>query len=273
VRYEIDGPFSFMGNCHCSMCRKHHGAMVVTWVAAPASGFRWVAGKDHVDTYRSSENAHRSFCRTCGSVTPIVMPDGETVVAPAGNLEGDLGIEPQMHMFAASRAAWYPITDTLPQHAVAPAEFGLTPIERATFEPKEGVTQGSCLCGDVAFEFTGKPARVMNCFCSRCRRGRSAAHATNYFVKLEQFRFTRGEEGIQDFQFPEAKYFGVAFCRRCGSDVPRVSVERGVAVVPGGTLDTDPGKEPQANIFVSSKAPWVEITNPYPQFAEMPPSR
>ena len=26
VVFEADAPFEFMGHCHCSMCRKHHGA-------------------------------------------------------------------------------------------------------------------------------------------------------------------------------------------------------------------------------------------------------
>ena len=25
LRYELDGPFSAMMHCHCSMCRKQHG--------------------------------------------------------------------------------------------------------------------------------------------------------------------------------------------------------------------------------------------------------
>jgi hypothetical protein len=26
VTYEITGPFEYVGNCHCSICRKSHGA-------------------------------------------------------------------------------------------------------------------------------------------------------------------------------------------------------------------------------------------------------
>ena len=44
------------------------------------------------------------------------------------------------------------------------------------------------------------------------------------------------------------------------------------AALTAGALDTDPGMRPQANIFVASKAPWFDITDALPQFAEMPPS-
>ena len=44
VRYELDGPFTAMMHCHCSMCRKQHGAPFATFVAAALSGFRWLGG-------------------------------------------------------------------------------------------------------------------------------------------------------------------------------------------------------------------------------------
>jgi hypothetical protein len=60
------------------------------------------------------------------------------------------------------------------------------------------------------------------------------------------------------FPLPGALYFGVAFCRECGSDVPRTSVARGGVVIP-------------AHIFVGSKANWFEITDRLPQHQELPP--
>jgi hypothetical protein len=38
-----------------------------------------------------------------------------------------------------------------------------------------------------------------------------------------------------------------------------------------GTLDTDPGVKPQCHVFVSDKAPWYDITDDLPQFAEYKP--
>ncbi len=38
VRYEINGQLRDAGNCHCSMCRKAHGAGFATY----ASIARWV---------------------------------------------------------------------------------------------------------------------------------------------------------------------------------------------------------------------------------------
>ena len=52
--------------------------------------------------------------------------------------------------------------------------------------------------------------------------------------------------------------------------MPRVVAERGLAVVPAGALDQDPGIRPQAHIYVGSMAPWFEITDTLPQFQELP---
>jgi hypothetical protein len=116
VRYELDGPFEVMSHCHCSMCRKHHGAAFATFVTVPLMGFRWISGEDAVSTYQSSAYGKRAFCSKCGSVTPVIEPETGVVFCPAGNLDGELGIQSQSHRFVGSKAPWHTITDTLPQH-------------------------------------------------------------------------------------------------------------------------------------------------------------
>ncbi len=271
VRYSVDGPFTSMLNCHCSMCRKHHGAPYATFVSAPLAGFRWICGEEAVSGYITPSGGTRSFCRVCGSVTPIFLTQMSTVLCPAGNLEGDLGIKPQAHMFVGSKASWYEITDTLTQHAGYPPELGAAGIDRPAVEPKPGVIQGSCLCGEVAFEIEGAPERLMYCHCSRCRRARSAAHGANLFFKPDQLRWVRGESLVKSYKEPSARFFTVSFCEKCGSGVPRASRELPVAYVPAGALDTDPGIKPLARIFVGSKASWADITDSVPRFQEMPP--
>jgi len=274
VRYEVDGPFAAVVNCHCSMCRKHHGSAYVTWAVAPASGFRIVTGNDSIGHFESSPGLQRSFCTVCGSVLPEITPSGESVVVPAGNLTGDLGLQPQLHMFVKSKAPWFDITDQLPQHDEWPPAFGMQPVARAPVPTQAGVTQGSCLCGGVAYEISTPPLRFYHCHCSRCRLARGAAHASNVFFSADGFRWTRGADLVVDYALPGARFFGTAFCRRCGSDVPRVARERGIVNVPAGTLDTDPGIAATAHIFVDSRADWDTLGDDgLPRFAAMPPSR
>jgi hypothetical protein len=271
VRYEIDGPLANMLHCHCSMCRKHHGTPFATWATAPLAVFRFTAGEPAVVRYDSSPGFHRSFCRICGSVAPEGVAAAGLVICPAGNLEGDLGVEPQLHMFVGSKAPWYTITDDLPQFEEYPPQFGMNATSRPQVATEGDHPQGSCLCGAVAYDVAGPPMRMYYCHCSRCRRSRSAAHAANIFYGADGFRWLRGEDLVMNYKPPEAQYFTTAFCRKCGSKMPRVSRERGVVLVPAGTLDNEPGIRPTAHIFVGSKAPWERITDSIPQFDEMPP--
>jgi hypothetical protein len=272
LKYEADGPFTSMMNCHCSMCRKHHGAPFATFVVAPAGGFRWLSGEDNLIRYRSSPSAVRSSCRTCGSVAPFFMEEAGIVVLTPGNLDGDPGIRLEGHIFTGSKAPWYVIADSLPQYETFPPGFpDPVPIERPVVQAEAGKTLGSCLCGDVAYEITGQPVVMYQCHCSRCRKSRGAAHGANLFYKLDNFRWLRGDSLVVDYKLPEAIRFGVAFCGKCGGATPRVIPAHNAVIVPAGPLDTDPGARPAAHIFVGSKAPWFEIADSIPQMMEGPP--
>jgi hypothetical protein len=271
VRWTAEAPFRSMSHCHCSMCRKHHGAAFVTWLASPLEGFRWDAGEDQIHEWRSSERYSRRFCGICGSSLPWI--EGDTFVGLAGSLEGELGIRPQRHIFAASKAAWYEITDGLPQVAAYPEAWGIPPEERPAVEAEPGLVLGSCLCGGVAFEIDADALLMArNCHCSRCRRQTGAAHASNLFARMDGLRFRRGEELLRSFKVPEAERFATCFCGTCGSLAPRPITQFGRWLIPMGLLDTDPGMSPDSHIFVADKASWFDITDGMPQYAGYPPA-
>src|SRR5262249_17377669 len=113
--------------------------------------------------------------------------------------------------------------------------------------------------------------RLHNCHCSRCRRARGAAHATNAFFRREQLTWISGEEDVRSYKLPDAVRFGQDFCRHCGSPVPRVVATTGYVVLPSGGRDTAPGMPINSHIFVGSKAPWHEITDDLPQWETLPP--
>jgi hypothetical protein len=270
VRFET-AQLESMVHCHCSMCRRHHGAMFATFLTGGADGFSWTAGEDNIEVYRSSANGLRPFCRTCGSVVPTVLPAPGIAFIPAGNLEDDPGTRPELHMFASSRAAWFPITDGLPQFERFPPGFeDAQSVDNPPPPAKPGVVAGRCLCGVIAWEFAGRPERTHNCHCSRCRRARSAAHATNAFFGLKQLTWVSGEADVVSYSLPGARRFGQDFCRHCGSPVPRVVPSTGYVVAPCGSLDDAPGIPVASHIYVADKAPWFEITDGLPQWEAAP---
>lgn len=124
---------------------------------------------------------------------------------------------------------------------------------------------GSCLCGAIRYEISKTPEWAHNCHCQRCRKIRGTAFASNLFVPLEAFRYTQGEDLLRSYKLPGAERFTHVFCDVCGSSLPFLNRDRGAAVVPMGSLDDDPGHQPDAHIFVDSKAPWFTISDSLPQ--------
>lgn len=121
VRFEISGKLSRASHCHCSMCRKAHGAAFGTYAAAQAADFRLVSGEHRITRYRSSAGIVRTFCARCGSSLPGFDESKPHVVdVPLGVLDDDPGVRPACHIFIGSKAPWYEITDGLPQHATYP---------------------------------------------------------------------------------------------------------------------------------------------------------
>ena len=118
VRYEVAGSLRFLGNCHCSRCRKAHGAAFATWGILDPDQFRWTSGAEFVQGYESSPGRQRCFCRNCGS--PLVSThDGVVGEVAAGTLDGDPGVRPREHIFVGSKAPWFEIADGLPRYEEA----------------------------------------------------------------------------------------------------------------------------------------------------------
>ena len=119
VTYEITGSFGPAGHCHCSVCRKSHGAAFVTWAFVDPDQFRWTSGTEMVDGYKSSPERERHFCKKCGS-SLVASHRGLVTEVALGTVNGDPGVRPEAHIFVGSKAPWHEITDTLEQHTEWP---------------------------------------------------------------------------------------------------------------------------------------------------------
>jgi len=113
-QFEVNGEFTEMMDCFCSMCRKAHGAAFATFVGCQASDFKLLQGEDQVGQYQSSDEGSRSFCRKCGSNLPMMA--GDQVYVPAGLLDGDPRVRTSAHLFVASKADWVEIVDDATQY-------------------------------------------------------------------------------------------------------------------------------------------------------------
>ncbi len=107
VQFDVLVPVKWCAHCHCSICRRAHGAALVTWLGVERDGFRLLKGKDELVRYRSSDAAERSFCRICGSSMFFEGQRWADEIHVARALfDSPLSPPPLAHVFFDSGADW-----------------------------------------------------------------------------------------------------------------------------------------------------------------------
>jgi len=128
--------------------------------------------------------------------------------------------------------------------------------------------KGSCLCGGVQFEVE-EILLLTHCHCANCRKLTGAAFGTYAHVKRKHFRYLKGIDLIAQYESAPGSYRN--FCKICSSTVPGQAAYLPTISIPAGLFDDDPGVRPALHTFVSSKAPWWEITDALPQYEKWVP--
>ena len=129
VRFRIGLPTLGCAHCHCSMCRRSHGAVYVTWFAVPYTRFALEKGEAELVRFRSSDHGTRSFCGRCGSslfCESTHHPDDIDIVL--ASLHGPIDRAPQVHVYFDDRADWVAVGDTLPRRG---GVTGIEPVKEA----------------------------------------------------------------------------------------------------------------------------------------------
>ena len=121
VRYKITGPLSDADHCHCSKCRRQHGAAFSTYADFSPGDFKWTSGENHVKVFETVAGAGWCFCSECGS-SLAATDKGVITSVTLGTVEGDPGIVPASHIFVGSKAPWYEINDDLPKFEERPPD-------------------------------------------------------------------------------------------------------------------------------------------------------
>ena len=117
VRYRATAPFGVMSHCHCTDCRKSHGAAFATYIGVARERFTLVRGAEDLAGWTAEPGTRREFCRTCGSnITGTVTSEPGMVYIAAATFDTPLDRKPEYHIFVRSRVPWYEIGDGLPQH-------------------------------------------------------------------------------------------------------------------------------------------------------------
>lgn len=110
VEFELRLPSKWCAHCHCSLCRRAHGAGYVTWAGFESDHFILKKGDHHLRWYESSQGARRGFCGTCGSTMLFESErwPGETHIAMAC-IDGPIDRIPGANAFFDNHVGWMPI--------------------------------------------------------------------------------------------------------------------------------------------------------------------
>jgi hypothetical protein len=271
VAFTVAPPYPWFAHCHCAMCRKQHGSLFGTSLGVARAAFRWVSGAGDVVRYRASAAFERPFCRHCGSNVPAVSHDERYWHVPAGLLDDSVDARPRSHIFVASRSPLTELDDVLPRHAAYPPGITAPAVALPRGHDAATAVRGSCLCGAIVFAASATPQRLVNCYCSLCRRSRAAAFSSTLLVPAETVRFVAGIERVRRFALPAPRQYATEFCADCGSPAPSTPAGSPTAMLPAGAIDTPLPPLPAVHLYVASKAGWYDIPGPWPQFAELPP--
>jgi len=117
IKYKVDKIEPKMGHCHCSMCRKFHGAAFATFGEAKKENFHWLEGEEQLKSFNADNGTIRQFCTNCGS-SLIFKPAndlGDVVEFSLGTLDSKLKLKPDAHIYTEYKADWVNICDSLPQ--------------------------------------------------------------------------------------------------------------------------------------------------------------
>ncbi|MFC1701214.1 GFA family protein [Pseudomonadota bacterium] len=107
-------PSKWCAHCHCSMCRKTHGAGYVTWVGFESGQVSITKGKEYLTWFESSAGAQRGFCQKCGSSLFFRSERwaGELHIA-LGSMDDAIDRQPQANVFFDNHVEWMPIDESL----------------------------------------------------------------------------------------------------------------------------------------------------------------
>ncbi len=110
VSFEIDGEIEDFSHCHCSQCRRMHGAAFASFAGVNTKNFSYKSGEDDFGIYESSSDHKRVFCKTCGSNILVALDDYPDMLYVAmGVIDGDPKLPEEYHIYVGSKAPWYKI--------------------------------------------------------------------------------------------------------------------------------------------------------------------
>ena len=113
VCFSIEGFRGTVGNCHCTMCRKFHGAAFATLVNV--EGLTWLSGLEQLKDFVAPNGTIRTFCSHCGSSLGFRSKDAplDEIEIAIATFDEDLPISVEVQIYCAYKANWSELSPTI----------------------------------------------------------------------------------------------------------------------------------------------------------------
>jgi hypothetical protein len=110
VSFEIDRKNINLYQCHCSLCRKQSGSYSNAATIIENERFRFLTGKELINSWVKESGFRSDFCSICGSPVPNPLRNTNFYWVPAGLLENNNPSNKViLHLCLNSRANWAPL--------------------------------------------------------------------------------------------------------------------------------------------------------------------
>jgi hypothetical protein len=120
IKYEVEEMPGRIYNCHCSQCRKSHGAAFATQALAIGKTLRILEGEELLKEY-TGHGGVRAFCSNCGSRLMNYAPDKSLYFSIAlSSVDSDHALKPVAHAFIDSKASWHEPSNDIPSYPGLP---------------------------------------------------------------------------------------------------------------------------------------------------------
>lgn len=120
VALTLPDQFDYMGNCHCSECRKFSGGDYASVGGLDGNKVTIVKGEEAIGRYRKSAETTLAFCRHCGSSLFSQKSSSGKINLRLGVLDDVPSQRPAFHIFVGSKAPRHQIGDDCPQFDTRP---------------------------------------------------------------------------------------------------------------------------------------------------------
>ena len=114
VQFSVSGFDKEAANCHCTMCRKFHGAAYGTLVGV--RDLHWLSGEKMLSEYVAVNGTIRTFCSGCGSSLGFRIKDApaEKIELAISAFDEEIPVTIDAQIFTSYKANWCELQENLP---------------------------------------------------------------------------------------------------------------------------------------------------------------